>query len=165
MYANTTVVDILTEYAKKIEKFKQYKDPRYPEYAFFSEFWEFMDKAYIKPILRGDKEYSEEELKLELGDCIWNLVCLAEDIYELEDIALEIHAGLTDRVSMNKVKMLKNTMDCVIHYEAGANEQGRGIGHILTSYCWDLKEILDMNIAKLEGRLERGTLKGCGDDR
>ncbi len=73
---------------------------------------------------------------------------------EAGEVAEKIKKLIRDSSRFSNEEILKELGDVVFYATALANIYGNG-----------LKEILDLNIAKLDDRQKRGKLKGSGDNR
>lgn len=120
------------------------------------------------------RERLQEELKAELGDCVWFWVLICE------------HTKLTPRKpyaaqeELSVQEVLSDLLDVTSRLQGLSEREG-----FIGSYGWrywirlypdyiarvamvyeiDMQEILEYNIEKLESRKARGTLKGSGDVR
>lgn len=105
-------METFNEYLKFVKTMKVYPEKQaivYPTLGLIGEAGEISEK--VKKWLRGDRELDRDALLKELGDPLWYIASLADDL------------GYT------------------------------------------LQEVVDANVAKLSSRLERGVLKGDGDNR
>lgn len=73
---------------------------------------------------------------------------------EAGEVAEKIKKLIRDANRFGNEEILKELGDVVFYATALANIYGKG-----------LKEVLDINVAKLDGRQKRGTLRGSGDNR
>lgn len=120
------------------------------------------------------RERLQEELKAELGDCVWFYVLICHvanidpryaktypealsDKEVLQDL-LEVTARLQDlttRTDFRESNAWHYWMELYPSY----------IARVAMVYELDMQEVLEYNINKLESRKARGTLKGSGDVR
>jgi NTP pyrophosphatase (non-canonical NTP hydrolase) len=73
---------------------------------------------------------------------------------EAGEVAEKIKKLIRDKSRFSNEEILKELGDVVFYATALANIYGGG-----------LQEVVDLNIAKLDDRQKRGTLKGSGDNR
>jgi NTP pyrophosphatase (non-canonical NTP hydrolase) len=73
---------------------------------------------------------------------------------EAGEIAEKIKKLLRDNTKVSSYDIMKELGDVVFYATALANKMGGS-----------LTEVLNINVAKLDDRAERGVIKGSGDDR
>lgn len=73
---------------------------------------------------------------------------------EAGEVAEKVKKLLRDKTRFSSADIIKELGDVVFYATALANYYGS-----------DLQGVLDSNVDKLDGREERGTLSGSGDDR
>jgi len=96
----------LEEYQKAAVHTKMYPEDKKIEYCALGltgEAGEVAEK--VKKWLRGDKELNKEDLIKELGDVLWYVTAMAEDLgYSLEDVARMNIEKLTSRAERGKIQ-------------------------------------------------------------
>ena len=156
------------EYEKRIPEFTTTKllfDRVYLELGLYSELGEVL--SFFKKKIRGDRQ-STEKLILEMGDCYWYAVALLRHVgskfddhivWEISPFRNYEHAA---RVFLDLVSTRDrhNGYDTAFLDDVLVNLQNLG-----AMIGVPLETVLQKNIEKLEGRRERGTLQGDGDDR
>ena len=95
-----------TGYTEFVKSMKVYPEPHaivYPTLGMCGEAGEVSEK--VKKTLRGDKVLDKEQLALEVGDVLWYVTALADDLgYTLADIARMNVNKLTSRKERGVVK-------------------------------------------------------------
>lgn len=120
------------------------------------------------------RERLQDELKAELGDCVWFWVLLCEKMQMLPPKPYAPQEDLTAQ------EVISDLLETTSRLQDLTEQEG-----FIDSYAWrywirlypdyiarvamvyeiDMQEILEYNIEKLESRKARGTLKGSGDVR
>lgn len=143
-------------YQELAHKYANYENDIYPYLGLQEEIGEAIGK--IAKSYRGDKELDLEELKKELGDCLW----MQSEIHTLEHELGYFHRELKsieyDVVNFTKLSE-KQFLRTLVHQSWSI------VFNIINYYDLDLLEILQMNIDKLEDRFQRGVIQGDGDNR
>ena len=120
------------------------------------------------------RERLQDELKAELGDCVWFsvLICHVADVEPaplkrvVEDLTSQ--EVLTDLLEVtNKLQEISSRREFESHnaWYFWTELYTQYIARVAMVYEIDMQEILEYNIEKLESRKARGTLKGSGDSR
>lgn len=96
----------LTEYQDFVNSMKVYPKHHaivYPTLGMGGEAGEVTEK--VKKWLRGDRELDKQELIKELGDVLWYITALADDLgYSIEDVFMTNVRKLSDRKDRGVVK-------------------------------------------------------------
>lgn len=96
----------LTDYQEFVNGMKVYPDAHkivYPTLGMMGEAGEASEK--VKKWLRGDRELDKRELVKELGDVVWYIAALADDLgYTLEEVLLANVSKLSDRKDRGVVR-------------------------------------------------------------
>lgn len=151
----------------------------YPLLGLINEFGEFCGK--LKKVYRDkDGVFTDEDwehLRLELSDVYWYLAQLATEwqielhesfsvmiVLDIDNVVFSAASNIGKIAMSRPAVMFDGQFDPVsasyqLHSLAG---NLKAIAFLLGSSASD---IMDMNIAKLQSRKERGVLKGSGDDR
>ena len=151
----------------------------YPSIGLGEETGEVLGK--FKRILRDNNRVMTKESKkaiaLELGDCMWYLVVLARDLsYELPTQAPEagfnsktIDEAIDDAIILNSAAaeliVVANHYSWSFTMHIKHSECMKRISAIATYLGYSMDDIMQMNIEKLQGRVERNTIHGSGDNR
>lgn len=91
------------DFVKSMKVFPEKFAIIYPTLGMMGEAGEVSEK--VKKWMRGDRELDKAELVKEVGDVLWYITALADDLgYTLEDVALMNVAKLSDRRDRNVVK-------------------------------------------------------------
>lgn len=148
----------LENYQGLAHKYANYENDIYPYLGLQEEIGEAIGK--IAKSYRGDKELDLEELKKELGDCLWMLseiACICnQNLFDCIKVAIPVTAAVKELDIKEK-----DFTDILRSNEDPQQKLWTMIGY----YGFDLKEILQLNINKLEDRFQRGVIKGNGDNR
>lgn len=155
------------------EKYKERYKVTYPAHGLTGEAGEVVDK--FKKQIR-DNNVSDIDIALELGDVLWYIAISCRDLdlsigveelnsvrYDCQQSTHMLAVSLANTCSMISVKMLacgKGGVSCGALYHALCYVSliGDRIGYTL-------EEIAKMNLAKLERRMQNGTIHGSGDNR
>lgn len=91
------------EFVRSMKVFPEKFAIIYPTLGMMGEAGEVSEK--VKKWMRGDRELDKAELVKEVGDVLWYITALADDLgYTLEDVAVMNVAKLSDRRDRNVVK-------------------------------------------------------------
>jgi len=145
-------------YQEEAHKFASYEHRAYPYLGLQEEIGELVGK--IAKSFRGDKELGLEDLKKEAGDCMW--MTSEIDFLEGNNILKEAYGVWDD---YNNHTPAEITEDKFVEFLCGTEHPTTKALCVMFYYGLDLEEILQMNIDKLQSRLERGVIKGDGDLR
>lgn len=120
------------------------------------------------------RERLQDELKAELGDCVWFyvLLCHVADV-EPRDVKAYPEALSDKEVLQDLLDVTARIQDLTTRPEFEVSNAWHYwlelypsyIARVAMVYEIDMQEILEYNIEKLESRKARGTLKGSGDSR
>ena len=120
------------------------------------------------------RERLQEELKAELGDCVWFYTLLCHVA------GLQVRLPQAAQEELPEQEVLGDLLIRVVRVQEASLFQGMAadlewlcllqifpdyIARVAMVYELDMQEILEYNINKLESRKARGTLKGSGDVR
>lgn len=99
----TTTFDDYTDFVKSMKVYPEKHAIVYPALGLCGEAGEISEK--VKKWLRGDKELDHEALLGELGDPLWYLTSLADDLgYTLQDVVDYNMAKLSSRKERGVLK-------------------------------------------------------------
>lgn len=135
----------------------------YATHNYRAELFELLAKIesfHAKQIRDGedfDKAKYLDKIKDELGDCYWQLALICELRNE------KFKKNYKDKVDWALYALVSH-----IDFESCIYDVWREFGRIdliVRKFKFDINEILQRNIDKLQSRQERGVLKGSGDNR
>lgn len=163
----------LEEYAieaRKTAVFNPVYRVTYPALGLCDEVAEFIEKLF-------HCDPNDKELAKEAGDILWYFNCVAdyselriEDFFRYDVVSspveLLIIAGKIAGVAKKAVRDNNGRVNVLAMREL-LEKFSAAFLHVLYQYLWEysLEEIMEMNIAKLRDRQNRGVLKGSGDNR
>ena len=151
----------LKEYSEQAHSFANYEQPSYPQFALFEEIGELIGK--FAKLKRGDYKQDEKWhllVKKEIGDLFW---CLNEliiiDKDTLDNVFQELSFAHKKRRGFNELLFLifdsKNTLSFTVSL----------LLYLIYWQDYNLYEILQLNIDKLNDRKNRNVINGEGDNR
>lgn len=177
----------LQTYADTIANFARYPEDvavRYARLGMIGEAGEIANQ--VKKIWRDDAGVlsADRQVKLrdELGDVLWYVVRLAHHLDvnvgtlmpmigdpDVEDITgfpiIDIFSA-TERLLMTTMASLVLPADIKRHEKVDyVQELLNAVGDVADYLETDIDELAQLNVDKLTGRVERGTLGGSGDNR
>lgn len=153
------------DYQKKSHGFACYENKDYPALALIEEAGELCGK--FAKTLRGDHELDKAAVLAEVGDVLWNIAALAEDIgqhmsvLEGEDYEAVLSHPVPDGIELHKVAAA---------VAAGVFDEDKtmmfiSLGVIARELGSSLEDVATANIQKLTDRKARNVIKGEGDNR
>lgn len=138
----------------------------YTQLGFIGEVGEVANK--YKKVIRGDYELEDikSELIKEVGDLIWYYARHMDELgYKLEPL-LQHNNGNRYRLTYNKVVFTACLDNLIFNFICGDYEETGSQLYLLADLLnTTLEEVMVINKAKLEDRLNRNVIKGTGDDR
>ena len=145
-------------YQEEAHKFASYEHRAYPYLGLQEEIGELIGK--VAKSFRGDKELDLEDLKKEAGDCFW--MASEIDIDNNDNILTEAYEAWDEYKGHDACEIKE---DEFIEFLCSHEHPMTKALTIMFRYGLDLEEILQMNIDKLQSRLERGVIRGDVDLR
>lgn len=143
------------------------KNSGYATLNYEAEYFELLAKIksmQAKEIRDGydfDKAKYLEKIKDELGDCYWQLAlcCELRGLKFADKVNAEpIYPSTDCRIDLKRPKFYTICRRWIF-------QQFGYINYICDYYQFNILDILQRNIDKLQSRAERGVLKGSGDER
>lgn len=135
------------EWAKTTRQFPADRQREYLELGLLGELGEVAQ--LLKRKIRDGREYSRQELLDELGDVAW---------YLFQRSPLASVRTLWGVESWTDGELLASVLE-------DRMAAGCAFLHFAMRHGYTLDEVLAANVAKIEGRIERGTVRGSGDGR
>lgn len=100
---NNNLLSGYTDFVVKMKVYPEEHKVTYPALGLCGEAGEIAEK--VKKSLRGDKPLDNFQLVLELGDVLWYITALAEDLgYSLEDVLVANIEKLSSRKERGMIK-------------------------------------------------------------